>query len=304
MIFRRGAVLSLGAAVVASLGYGGAAHAQSPDDPCFASPLEGQKLRKEGKLLEARQRFATCSHRTCPAEIVRACVRWKGEVDAAIPSVVLAARDAEGRDLTDVQVSIDGKPTADVSPLAIELDPGAHEFAFQRVSDPAVHRRALLREGEKNRPLVVELPSHRAPLPAAPPPETAPTEATPAPARPVAPPPQKTEPEKEEQRPVPTVTWILVGAGATALAGFATFAELGLGARASDHCDTGCTQSQYDKVTTELRVADASLAVGVVSLAAAALLYLGRPAVKRSATSWLDVRLAPGASTLLVGKVF
>jgi hypothetical protein len=97
---------------------------------------------------------------------------------------------------------------------------------------------------------------------------------------------------------------MLVGAGTMALGGFATFAGLGLATRASDHCDTGCTQSQYDRVTTDLRVADVSLAVGVVSLAAAAFLYLGRPATKRSVTAWIDVRPAPGAGTLLVGSVF
>jgi hypothetical protein len=310
MIFRRGAVLSLGAVVVVSLVPGAAARAESPDDPCFASPLEGQKLRRAGKLLDARQQFVTCSHRTCPAEIVRACVRWKGEVDAAIPSVVLAAQDAQGRDLTEVQVSIDGKPPADVSALAIELDPGTHQFVFERGSDPAVTRQAVLREGERNRPVVAAFPSRRVALPEAPPAETAPAQTAPAVARSVAPPatarpmvpPAQEEPKKE--RPVPTGAWILAGAGTIALAGFAAFAGVGLSERANDHCGSGCTQSQFDRVTTDLRVADVSLAVGVVSLAAAAWLYLGRPTAKRSLTAWFDVRPAPGAGTLLVGSVF
>jgi hypothetical protein len=311
MIVRRGAVLLLGAVVVVSLMPGGAARAESPEDPCFASPLEGQKLRRGGKLLDARQQFATCSHRTCPAEIVRACVRWKGEVDAAMPSVVLAAQDAQGRDLTEVQVSIDGKPPADVSALAIELDPGPHQFVFERGGDPPVTRQAVLREGEKNRPVVAAFPSRRVALPEAPPAETAPAQTAPPVARPVAlpatarpmVPPTQEEPERE-RRPVSTGTWILAGTGTIALAGFAAFAGLGLSERANDHCATGCTQSQFDRVTTDLRVADVTLAVGVVSLAAAAWLVLGRPAAKRSVTAWIDVRPAPGAGTLLVGSVF
>jgi hypothetical protein len=76
---------------------------------------------------------------------------------------------------------------------------------------------------------------------------------------------------------------VLGGAGALAVVSFATFAGLGLSARSSDHCATGCAPAQYDDVMTKLRVADASLAVGIVALGVATVLYLTRSADKAHA---------------------
>jgi hypothetical protein len=113
--------------------------------------VEGQELQKAGKRLEARDRFALCGRSTCPAEIVQACARWSREVEDALPSVVVAARDRQRHDLTDARVPIDGKPGVDVSARAIPLDPGPHRFTFQQTGSPDVEQQALLRDGEKNR---------------------------------------------------------------------------------------------------------------------------------------------------------
>jgi len=91
---------------------------------CLTTPVEGQKLRKADKLLGARDKFGVCARDNCPREIVHDCTQWAREVEALIPSVVLAARDSSGRDLLDVRISIDGNPPADASPRAMELDPG------------------------------------------------------------------------------------------------------------------------------------------------------------------------------------
>jgi hypothetical protein len=68
-------------------------------DPCLTAPVDGQKLHKAGKLVEARDRFAVCARNTCPGEIVQDCTRWSREIDEALPSVVMAAQDPEGGDL-------------------------------------------------------------------------------------------------------------------------------------------------------------------------------------------------------------
>jgi len=49
-----------------------------------------------------------CSNPACPAVVKRDCDQWLTEMDASLPSVVVAARDATGRDLVDVRVTIDG----------------------------------------------------------------------------------------------------------------------------------------------------------------------------------------------------
>ena len=225
-------------------------------DPCLVAPVDGQKLQRAGKLLEARERFEVCAVKSCPSEIVDSCVRWMKQVDDALPSVVVAARDEKGRDLTDVRVSIDDGAPADLGARATRLDPGAHRFVFRRDGSADVEMQVVLREGEKNREV---LATFRAPADLA--------GATP------------TESAAQSERPVPALVWVVGGLGVAAVASFATFGALGVAERNADHCDTGCTQDQKNGVDSKYLVANISLGVGVVALAVATWLYLSRPAV-------------------------
>jgi hypothetical protein len=210
-------------------------------------------------------------------------------VAAAIPPVVLAARDAQGNDISDVVVSIDGKPPAPIGVLALELDPGTHTFVFQRSSGGAtVERQVLLRQGEKNREVVASWPGSSVPGSSTPaPPATAPNPA-----------------DETTDRPVPAAAWILGGVAVAGIATSAVFGALGLSARASNHCDNGCSQTQYDDMMTKFRVSDVSLAVGLVSLGAAAWVYLARPTVQRPSAGWLDVYALPGGGGVSVQQSF
>jgi hypothetical protein len=219
-------------------------------DPCLVAPVDGQTLRKAGKLLQARDRFAVCAGKTCPGEIVQQCTRWAHEVDEAIPSIVAAARDASARDLVDAHVSIDDHPAMEVGIRAIPLDAGPHTLVFHREGSPDVRVDVLLREGEKNREIL----------------------ATFAPTHPTA-------TAGDEARPIPTGTWIAGAVGVVGLVSFGVFGALGVSERSSDHCDSLCAQNDANSVSTKLLAADISLGVGVVSLAVATVLYLVRPTV-------------------------
>jgi hypothetical protein len=74
-------------------------------------------------------------------------------VDAAMPSIVLAADDGEGHALTDVTVRIGGAVVATrLDGRPIELDPGTYDLRFERASgEKVVTVHELLRESEKNR---------------------------------------------------------------------------------------------------------------------------------------------------------
>jgi hypothetical protein len=246
----RFAVMMFTAAVASS---SAGAHAATPDS-CLTAPLDGQKAWKAGRLLDARDDFATCSLRTCPAEVVEDCMRWMRQVDDALPSVVVAARDGKGRDLVDVRVSIDGMPPADAAARAIRLDPGSHTLLFHREGSADVSEQVLLREGEKNREV---LATFEGPASAS---------SAPEPAR------------VGSERPVPVAAWVFGGVGAVSLVSFATFGTLGILDRGADHCDTGCPADQKNAIATKFLIADVSLGVGVVALAVAAWFYLSRPA--------------------------
>jgi hypothetical protein len=266
------------------------AHAQR-SDPCLAAPVEGQRLQRAGRLVDARERFAICARNTCPQEIVQDCTRWLRDVEEALPSVVVAARDEQGHDRIDVHVAIDGKPPVDVGARAVSLDPGLHRFVFQRGSVD-VEEQALLREGEKNREIVATFAS---PLPAPPSPPP-----TPLPAQP-----ERATSVQGWERPIPTSAWLAGAVGVAGLATFGTFAVLGILERASDHCNTGCTSSENDSVLVKFHAADISLVVGVVGLTAATLLYLSRPTVASRSRAMLDVEVDPvpgGGKAVMVGR--
>jgi hypothetical protein len=273
--------LAIGATALTA---GSPALAQTPD-PCLTAPVDAQKLRKGGKLIEARDRFAICSRNACPREIVQSCMRWGAEVQSAIPSAVTAARDARGHDLGDVRVSIDGAEAVDPSPRAVELEPGTHRFVFRRSGAPGsqdVRLDVVLREGEKNREVIATFGS------------------PPSPGDGVA---SEPSPGAQAGR-VPLLTWVLGGLGVVALASFATSAALGIAERSADQCATGCTQAQKDDVNSKFFVADISLGVGVVALGVATLLYLVQPASRAPTTAWFDVRPSPGGAVGVVGARF
>jgi hypothetical protein len=254
------------------------------DDACFRAPVEGQRLRKEGRLQQARAQLAACARATCPAEIAEQCSRWASQVDDAIPSVVVGARDTRGNDLVDARVSIDGGPRLDTTGRAIELDPGSHTFVFERAGQLNVEMTRLLREGEKNRSVIA---TFRIPEP----------DSSPAPSAPKRPP-------RVVERPVPAAAWVLGGVGAVGLLSFATFGALGLRDHFANHCDTGCTPSEKDTSDLKFRIADISLGVGVLAFALAAGLYLWRPTVERPAVVRSVIRPAPGEGSVMEGVRF
>jgi hypothetical protein len=89
---------------------------RAAEDACFAAAVEGQKLERAGKLLDARTRFVACGQSTCDATVIEKCQGWLGGVEKKIPSVSLALRDGDGRDIAATRATIDG---ADVETVIV-----------------------------------------------------------------------------------------------------------------------------------------------------------------------------------------
>ncbi|WP_049949601.1 hypothetical protein [Sorangium cellulosum] len=192
--------VAVAVAVAAALALTGArAHAQPHKRACAAAYERAQGLRRDGKLLAAREALITCSQPTCPAAAVADCGPWLAEVEKSLPTVVIAARDAHGRERLDVRVLVDGRPlAAALDGKALPVDPGPHTFRYEPASGPTVEERVLIREGEKNRAITVTLGASSAGAPASPPPPAAPTPASTRPARPRRRPPR---PRRRPPRP-------------------------------------------------------------------------------------------------------
>src|SRR5262245_25347194 len=72
---------------------------------CLATNESAQRLRKDGKLRGAREQLVVCARTECPLVVRQDCAQWLNEVGAAIPSVVVAARDASGKETLAVKVA-------------------------------------------------------------------------------------------------------------------------------------------------------------------------------------------------------
>src|SRR5439155_25648825 len=118
---------------------------------CVAATIAGQKLERAGKLVAAHEPFLACARPECPRDVIARCEAWARAAEDAVPSVVLVARDGDGHDVSGVRVKLDDRAPEDLSPRAIDLDPGDHRVTFERAGAAPVVVRVTLHEGEKNR---------------------------------------------------------------------------------------------------------------------------------------------------------
>jgi hypothetical protein len=116
---------------------------------CTDAYGQAQTLRDAHKLTEAREQLRVCARADCPDFIAKDCAGWLKDVEPRIPSVVLIAKNAAGSDLVDVKVTVDGAPVATkLDGLAVDVDPGAHTFAFE-AADGKVEQKVVIAEGGK-----------------------------------------------------------------------------------------------------------------------------------------------------------
>jgi hypothetical protein len=201
--------------------------------------------------------------------VKRDCTQWLGEVNAAIPSILVSARDEHGRDLLDAIVVVDGKRVP-VDGTPIRLDPGKHTVTFRHDEAGSVEQVVILMEGEKARPMTATL--HLAP--------------------------HRSEPSltPEPRRRIPTLSYVLGGTGVVAL-GLGTYFSLrGASDRASAGCDRGCSESDFSRVNREFIAADIALGIGILTAAAAVgYWFLNREETRPRAMTWWPV---PSAGAL------
>lgn len=174
---RRVTQSSVIAGQVALLTLSAVALADPPDTEtsiCVVAFERGQTLRREGALREARDQLLLCAQPTCPALLTERCLPWLEEVRAALPTVIVTAKDRAGRDLSDARVIVDGEVMADgLDGRPLEIDPGPRRIVVARDGMVPVARDVVIAEGEKRRRLDVVLDAQKvtaSPASAAPPP--------------------------------------------------------------------------------------------------------------------------------------
>ena len=252
------------ASALAACGWHQPAQAQDRTvvESCLNSYESAQRLRIGKHLGEARRQLLSCGEATCPAAIRKDCLRWLDEVDRSMPSVVMAVR-FRGQDLTAVRVLVDGTQIATrLDGASIAVDPGTRQFRFEASGYKPRERTVVIREGEKNRPITVELPAEAA----------------------------------SDQATSHAPALALAALGVAGLGFFTYFGLKGMSGKSDlELCKGHCSQSDANTVGRNFLAADIALGVGVVALGAAAYLYFsdGPPRQASAASArrslWIDV---------------
>jgi hypothetical protein len=141
-------------AVVAGLAGGvlAARPAQADDASCVAASESEVGVRKQQKLLDARKLLVVCGDPSCPAIVRTECARRAVGLDAAMPTVVLAASDEAGHDIAAASVTVDGVPFAQtLDGRSLPVDPGSHALRFEAPGKLPVDMTIVVREAEKER---------------------------------------------------------------------------------------------------------------------------------------------------------
>jgi hypothetical protein len=257
-------------------------------EQCVESHRLAQQAQNEDKLVHARELARTCTALACPGLIISDCARWLNDLEQRIPSVVFEVR-VDGEPNLTAAILADGQPVQEwTRGEAMRLDPGEHQFRFELGSFQPVTQKVLLAEGMRYRVVTAEFKSDK-PASAQPVPAATPAAGPVSPSQPLAP----------AARPTPFIVYPLLGLGAAGIGSFVAFALVGKSKQndlenPATGCKPNCTDSDLKPMKTSYLIADISLGVGIASLAAASILYLGRPQEKPPATASIGIVPLPG----------
>jgi hypothetical protein len=243
-------------------------------DECVAAAASGQKLERAGQLRAAREAYLACDKAACPDQVRGVCDHLLNSVEASLPTVIFGARDAQGNDLLAITVRVDGTlVSSSLDGKATPIDPGPHTIVFERPNAPAVEQKAVIRESEKNRAILVTFPA----LVAA----------------------TATKDEAVAHRPIPPLVYVFSGIGVASLAVFVGLDADGQSRYSACNSGAGCSPSTVSSLSAERDAALTLGGIGIAALGVATALYLTRPTDKLPATAvTFDVRGVAGGAML------
>ena len=227
---------------------------------CSVTYKRALKLERNGRLLDAQAQLQACAKPVCGTVVQRQCrIRYE-QLVGDTPSIVPTVSDPHGAPVVDVEVSMDGVLLASrIDGRAVPIDPGLHEFVFQKNKDVVATQKIVILEGQRNHPIAVTLETPKEPPPAA--------AAAPAP-EPHVPPAAVSElPAGEPRRLSLKGPSTLLGTGLLALGGYGLLTYWGRNDNDKlAQCSPNCLQASVDHVHDLYLYANISLSVGIVAV--------------------------------------
>jgi hypothetical protein len=228
---------------------------------CLDAAAKGQRLRATHKLVDARVQLRVCASASCPSIVQSDCTRWLDAVEAALPTVVVTAKNAAGA-LTEAKLAVDGQPfAARLDGRATPIDPGPHTFHLETADGAVLDQQIVVPEGEQNVRVALEIhsSSDRGP--------TTTTDAAPS------------TPARGTASPWKTVGWVVGGAGIAALGVGAAFGLVAMNDKNDAQCNAArqCRSGPLADAWSAARVSDVAFVAGAALLAGGAAFVLFAP---------------------------
>jgi hypothetical protein len=245
---------------------------------CVAQNNSGADHRASHQLLAARDAYRACTAEPgCPGVVRAECESALADLKTAIPTLLVSVLDAQRHDVVGATLTVDGRAIAiDGSP--VEVDPGPHVLSAAG-RGLSTSMQVVSVENEANRQVEVVL-----------------SEPTPEPASVSA----SAGGSSTLGAPSRVPAYVLGGVGALAAVSFGYLALSGRSEyNALEQCKPGCTYSDVHDVRTKYELADVSLGVSVVALAAAGYFLFRSPHERPVTTGSLsvDMTAAPQAAS-------
>src|SRR5512143_3357053 len=134
-------------------------------EECLDAHSRGQDAKEQGKLSLARKLFLTCAQTSCPTLVQGDCARFADDLGRMQPTISFAARDANGADLPDTSVYVDGELVVTrIDGEPHDVDPGNHVVKFTNGGKDQVVT-VVVGSGEKGRTVVGTFEGPDAPKP-------------------------------------------------------------------------------------------------------------------------------------------
>jgi hypothetical protein len=271
----------LAASLVSNPAFAQPAQPAQPDkEACVASFDRGQRAQSDRALRRALGDLIVCAQESCPTVLRADCAGVLAEVRSALPTVVFAADDGNGHELTDVKVFAGTELVAStLDGRAIAVDPGAVELRFEVPGRPPLVTTRMIREGEKSRVIRVSLASAAGAATALTASSDARAESTP----------ERGAPPLAKRS---TLGWVLpssLAAVGVAGLGIALVLRLRFDGRVDDlrgSCAPDCSQQQRSDLSGTLVASNVALGAGIGALAlGVATWFLTAPPSNRAGSS-------------------
>ena len=270
-----------------ALTWSSGAFAQDDMKECVAAYEGAQTSQKSGKYVAALDQAKFCAQSGCGI-LVNECLKLYEDLMRDVPTFVFSAQDGDGKELVDVNVTVDGQLVfSKLEGTALPLDPGAHVIRFEAAGLPPKEVNYVARVGDRHRlvsAILGEKTKVEEPVPTLPP----------------------SAPVERKPQGVPVASWVLGGVGVLSLGAFTYLRVSGV----SDYnelnkkCSPECTPSEVDDIKMKFTASYVALGIAGGALAGATIIYFAGRGDNKEEAVQASVMPLPGGGSMRLMKRF